>query len=98
MIIVDQKKNGIVNFDTISVIVIDEVSKDKFKLIAHFNGGEGTIGTYKTEERAKEVLKDIIEWYDISNFLKGKKEKYSDLDVIAQHAIKKSGIYYMPEE
>ncbi len=60
MIIVSQDKKTIANFNTIETIQIDDNVLDKteaeFEILAN---GE-TLGYYKTEERAKEVLKEIV--------------------------------------
>ena len=57
MIIVYQDKTGIINFDKVQNIY---VSGRYVSLNFELNNNE-VIGTYKTEERAKEVLQEIIE-------------------------------------
>ena len=64
MIIVSQDKETIVNFDNVTEIaqedgeigITNDILNDDFQVIAE----------YKTEERAKEVLQEIIEFYEIS--------------------------------
>ena len=61
MIIVSQDKNKIVNFDNIAHIFISKDS-EKHYLIEYgkMNGSSELLGIYATEERAKEVLKEIL--------------------------------------
>lgn len=64
MVIVSQDRETIVNFDRITEIVANDnevcITDDIYK-----EYGE-TIGIYATEERAKEVLIDIVENYNIT--------------------------------
>lgn len=57
MIIVSQDKSEIINFDKVQNIY---VSGRFISLNFELNNNE-VIGTYETEERAKEVLQEIIE-------------------------------------
>ena len=59
MIIVNQNKNSIVNFDNILQVYRTECSIR----CEDCNNSYGYLGVYKTEERAKEVLKEIIKSY-----------------------------------
>ena len=69
MIIVSQGKCTIVNFSNIQNIRIEPYGthikgKKIYKIFAgNFEGYTTELGTYNTEERAKEVLKEIIEAY-----------------------------------
>lgn len=63
MIIVSQSKNNIVNFENINLIGLDGEFKIKARLGIK---DEVLLGKYKTEERAKEVLREIIEIHRIS--------------------------------
>ena len=67
MIIVSQDKTKIVNFDNIDAIEIGNPLKyvdGMFKVFASTTSdNEYTLGKYKTEERAKEVLQEIIGFY-----------------------------------
>lgn len=67
MIIVNQDKEEIVNFDKVESIWIcpDEEGRFTIEAIAHTNA---TLGAYDTEERAKEVLQEIAQTY--SSYLK----------------------------
>lgn len=91
MIIVSQGKDEIVNFDRIESIWIcpDEEGRITIEATANTNA---TLGTYATEERAKEVLQEIIKSINDSDV-----KIYSgraSLDITSQ--IKT--IYYMPEK
>ena len=61
MIIVSQDKDIIVNFDRVTSIWIDDNVLNKTNATFDIVADEGTIGTYKTEERAKEVLEEIMQ-------------------------------------
>lgn len=62
MIIVSQEKDELVNFDRIESIWIDvEEGRVTIEATADTNS---TLGTYSTEERAKEVLQGIINAYE----------------------------------
>ena len=71
MIIFGQNKNGIVNFENIPIIEIcknynESLKKDdeSYDICAYMTSGKPIIiGKYKTEERAKEILNDIGNWY-----------------------------------
>lgn len=64
MIIVSQDRNKIVNFDLIEVVeILPPFNKkicDKYTIKAD----SCFLGEYGTEERAKEVLKEILKKYD----------------------------------
>lgn len=66
MIIVSQDKEKIINFDNVTEIVVSKneicITDDIYKEF-----GE-TIGTYTTEERAKDVLQEIIEIFTNEEF------------------------------
>lgn len=65
MIIVSQDKDCIVNFDTIVSIGIEDFSNSSpwQRITAETLGAAVVLGDYKTEERAKEVLQEIISKY-----------------------------------
>ena len=69
MIIISQDKDNIVNFDNISSIGIYPPFDDtnNFEINAETVNGELVdLGLYATEKRAKEVLMDIVENYNIT--------------------------------
>lgn len=88
MIILSQDKTEIINFDNVNTL---RVTKGGLIMSYRAKGDYSNIlGKYKTEERAKEVLNEIIDYMtNKSNF------------VINQNEISlntKSEIYYMPQE
>jgi len=74
MIILSQDKKTILNFNNIQDIRIEtygthEKGVKVYKIFAgNFEGYATELGKYKTEERAKEVLNDILEWYENLNY------------------------------
>ena len=62
MIIVSQDKKEIVNFDNIENIWINTESEGRFTIEATADTNS-TLGYYESEERAKEVLQEIITAY-----------------------------------
>ena len=66
MIIVSQDKTKIVNFDNLTQIYItqDEEEKSYFIRYETVDRLYDDLGEYKTEERAKEVLQEILKYYD----------------------------------
>lgn len=66
MIIVSQKKTGIINFENIETLYLLR-KKDKYETKSIEINARGnydyTLGEYATEERAKEVLQEIINTY-----------------------------------
>ena len=61
MIIVDQEKEIIINFNNVEMIGINPDCKNE--IFCTFSDGAEEMGTYSTEERAKEVLQEIISKY-----------------------------------
>ena len=74
MLIVSQEKYNILNFDTTINIGVEEIStlNDIVQISAQTNGNTIILGRYKTEERAKEILKDIILRYEAIELCKNK--------------------------
>lgn len=94
MIIVSQDKCTIVNFRNIQNIRIESYgthikSKKIYKIFAgNFEGYTTELGTYDTEERAKEVLQRIVETY----------EYYNASAVSTGYGYVKNRVYEMPED
>lgn len=71
MIIVSQDKNIVVNFENVANINIEKCYNESTReenftfdiLVFIVSSGLVRIGKYKTEERAKEVLQEIIGFY-----------------------------------
>ena len=96
MIIVSQDKSAILNFNNTEAIAILnplENNDGMFKVCAITpSDNEYTLGKYVTEERAKEVLQEIIKDFSFTE-LTGEPEK---LKLIFE--ITKLGRYQMPKE
>lgn len=95
MIIVSQDKRKIVNFENIDAIEIGNPSEyvdGMFKVFASTTSdNEYTLGRYSTEERAKEVLQEIMKRYlEIKCFYNSKYE--------VMQAIEQPKVYEMPVE
>ena len=99
MIIVSQDKSVIVNFNNVEAIEIGNIEENQCKgtiyarLVSDYFY---KIGEYKTEERAKQVLQEIIELYRKDTFYK---ETQIDSGVYSRkeinHPLPK--VYEMPE-
>lgn len=89
MIIMSQDRKSIYNFEKISEIV---VSGTEICISDNLRQEEGlVIATYETEERAKEVLITIMEWYNNS--------KIDIVDSIAySYGMTKDYYFEMPKE
>ncbi|MBQ9657630.1 MAG: hypothetical protein IJV31_02545 [Clostridia bacterium] len=71
MIIVSQDKTEIVNFDNVINVQFLDIDGDYVISATAVVGTDDIyreLGYYKTEERAKEVLKDIVNKYKQFNF------------------------------
>lgn len=65
MIIVSQRKDELVTFDRIESIWIEADEEGRFTIEATADTNS-TLGTYSTEERAKEVLQEIVSKYKVT--------------------------------
>lgn len=88
MIIVSKDKKIITNFDNVLAIQIDEHIKNTdgekdYEIVAITEEKMANIGVYETEERAKEVLEEIVDTY-----------KFNRCYAVGQ----KQAVYEMPEE
>lgn len=72
MIIVSQDKTKIVNFDNLTQIYITQDEEEKATFIRYetVDSLYDDLGEYKTEERAKEVLQEIVAIYQMSKIYK----------------------------
>lgn len=61
MIIVSQDRTKIINFEKVEILGQDQ--NDRKRIGCGFNNGKMYLGEYKTEERAKEVLVEIVKKY-----------------------------------
>ena len=103
MIIVSQDKMEILNFDEIFRLYVDNWSNEEFATepncfcIKAEKSSDNMIcaflGEYKTEERAKEVLQEIVNLFGIRKI---ENKSYEESDLIMK--FKKQAIYEMPKE
>ncbi len=87
MLIVNQDKSDIINVNRITEIKVDEAYICVADRIEQQYGY--IIASYKTEERAKEVLLEIVEAY--------KKYRTAECDGYIK-ALKETAVYEMPKE
>ena len=95
MIIVNQNKCTIINFNNIQNIRIEPYgthikSKKIYKIFAgNYEGYATELGTYDTEERAKEVLAEIIKSY--RDYRTAECDGYTNV-------LQETAVFNMPEE
>ncbi len=92
MIIVSQDRDLIINFDNVTVIGIAQNNSKEIDSIT-VDKEEQYLGEYKTEERAKEVLQEIVKTYVLT-------EQYKVEDERTRIKLMMEGIllYEMPED
>lgn len=91
MIIISQEKDEILNFNNIMNIQVTNCEEDGYLISAGFIVGRDDnyrdLDYYKTEERAKEVLQEIVENYR-KNIIHGSSSCFGSTKVV----------YEMPED
>lgn len=96
MIIVSQDKDNIVNFDNVVSIGIEDFDLNNNncyqRITAETLGTAVVLGDYKTEERAKEVLKEITRMYQETRIIYRGQVNYNPVNSIDRP------IYEMPKE
>lgn len=102
MIIVSQDKSVIVNCENMESIEIGNVAENQGKGIIYARLVSDyfyKIGEYKTEERAKEVLKEIARFYRMYGGMKYFKDSIkSEILEIVEEDGQDAFVYTMPEE
>ena len=90
MLIISQDKGKIINFDNMTRVYInfDEGDDDVCIRTETVDSLFEDLGYYKTEERAREVLQEIIETYLDCN----------EQSVLANYAYVKNEVYEMPAD
>ncbi len=101
MIIVSQDEEIIINFDNVQAINVHY--QNKKQVCAWFNVDEGpngsvVLGEYKTEERVKEVLQEIISKYSSYLELKGGPAIMQGDIGVQPNIFNIPKVYYMPKE
>lgn len=99
MIIVNQDKDLIVNFENVTVIGIAEGNCKEIASITT-NGEEQFLGEYETEERAKEVLNEIRKVYKCSESYKHTRDFTTQGGIVKRMDEENLQVfvYQMPEE
>lgn len=96
MIIVNQNKDEFVNFDNIMCVNITNCEEDGYLISAGFIVGRDDnyreLGYYATEERAKEVLQEIVKEYE------NVKAIFDSTTRRIKKYINKPKVYKMPEK
>lgn len=100
MIIVSQDKDCIVNFDNIVSIGMEDFSDSSpwQRITAETLGTAVVLGDYKTEERAKEVIQEIIKEYSSYLELKGGSALTKGQMDIQPNIFNIPKVYYLPED
>lgn len=95
MIIVSQDKNKIINLDNVINIEYADYTNISRGHEIYCNGvvkNAIKLGVYKTKERAKEILQEIIKKYEHANHMKCSKS------IIIQDMTERDFVYEMPEK
>ena len=107
MIIVNQKRDEFINFDNVINVSITYCEEDGYLISAGFIVGRDDnyrdLGYFKTEERAKEILQEIIEIFTAEEMFHINKSSLNNLDELAEpkyilRPISKLKAYYMPKD
>lgn len=89
MIIISQEGKKIINFRRINFLNIEEADNEKFNILINYGDDmEGIIATYDKEEKAKEVLRDLLKCMNKQRFLMKPKIK------IKQEVIEAAKVYF----
>ena len=97
MIIVSQDKTRIINFNKVEILGIN--INDNTEVGCDFNNGKVILGKYRTEERAKEVLQEIIRTKSNFEYYKCTDEsERNELDPFMKTKYNFFNVYEMPEE
>ena len=92
MIIVSQDKKRIVNFDNLTQVYITHCEEDNTGYFIRFETVDSLyedLGEYATEERAKEVLQEIIKVY--RDYRTAECDGYTNV-------LQETAVYEMPEK
>ncbi|MEE1389269.1 MAG: hypothetical protein U0M00_01680 [Clostridia bacterium] len=93
MIIVSQDRDLIINFDNVTVIGIAQNNSKEIDSIT-VDKEEQYLGEYKTEERAKEVLAEIIKSY--RDYRTAECDGYTDS--CNKFVLQETAVFEMPED
>lgn len=96
MIIVEQNKTYLVNFDNVEhiSIAVDEEETEYAIVSVTKSRDEIILGVYETEERAKKVLQDFINWVTITKISQNLIKETNTTGFLNE----KDLLYQMPEK
>ena len=102
MIIVSQDKEIIINFEKVNIVNINQLNKKQIGAWFNCNEEENNnvlLGEYATEERAKEVLQEILTTYSNFETLRHSDEREKNtLKEILQNKYEYFDLYEMPQK
>lgn len=103
MIIVSQNKTESINFDNVMNIEMADCEEDGYLIAAGFIVGRDDnyreLGYYKTETRAKEIIKEIWTAYSNFSYFKSATEDGKNYVInLIKHQYGQFDIYEMPKE
>lgn len=107
MIIVSQDKDIIANFDNIESVDIvadlDGTGEVPYKIYYETSSKREELGKYQTEERAKEVLQEIVMLFKDEEMFHIRKSTLNNLDELAEpkyilKPVSRPKVYEMPAE
>ncbi len=100
MIIVSQDKEKIVNFDNLTQVYITQDEEETAYFIRYetVDSLYDDLGKYETEERAKEVLQEIVSKYSSYLKLKGGPAILRGQMDVQPNISNIPKVYYMPED
>lgn len=96
MLIIDQDKALIVNFENVNLIGL-LAQNDGVVCSRSTNGDTQILGKYRTRERAKEVLQEIVAKY-LEHVKTGGRFDYKALTNTTEHYYNLPKVYEMPKE
>lgn len=94
MIIISQERDTIINFDNTCAIRLYSVNGITEVFVDTYLNDSDLIATYKTEERAKEVLEEIVSYYCRKDYAK----PLEPLIGIGEIMSRDKAAFYMPLE
>ena len=100
MIIVNQNKTQIFNFNNINYLQMNKISSSEFTIEINYSDcNYDVIAKYKTEERTKEVLKEIIQAKtDFEYYKYADQSERNELDPFMKTHYNFFDTYEMPKE
>lgn len=103
MIVVSQNKTEFINFDNVMNIEMTDCEEDGYLIAAGFIVGRDDnyreLGYYKTEARAKEIIKEIWTAYSNFNYFKNATADGKNYVInLLKHKYEQFDIYEMPKE